>query len=141
MKNIKWLAGILFIVGILDFFLWNRDNPNGFWWTGFMCLASIITASSLTAVFEKGWVRIFRITSVIGMIMNTAVMTANGGRMPVICYRSKEVVTGLWKAASQYDKLPWLCDRFSLLQGTLSIGDFVLIGSILLILFWPKEKA
>ncbi len=139
MKNLKVTAGILWCVGIVSFFSWDRANANGFWWTGFICLISVLAAGTLTTVFEKSWIRAFRVLSIVGIFLNGIVITFNGGRMPVIINDPNRAITGAWKVATSSDHFLWLCDRFQVGFGTCSIGDFFLFVSLFGILFLVKN--
>lgn len=138
MKNLKITAGILWLIGIVAFCMWNRNNANGFWWTGFVCFSAVIAAGTLTSVFEKGWIRVFRIASALGVLLNGIVVTSNGGRMPVIIEDSSRAITGLWRHAAPSDHFLFLCDRISLGFGTFSIGDCFLYASLIALVFVIK---
>ena len=142
MNKTKMLTGCLWVAAVIAFCLWNRDNPNGFWWTGFCVFTFGILASSLMSTFEKEWIRIFRLTSALGIFLNGWVIVSNGGRMPVINFNHQQI-TGLWREAISSDRFLFLCDRYQVFFGTMSIGDIVLflsvIGLVLLNIFERKH--
>jgi hypothetical protein len=140
MKNLKFAAGIGWVTGIVLFCLWDRNDANGFWWTGFACFSAIIAAGTLTSVFEKGWVKIFRLVSCFGILLNSIVVTSNGGRMPVIISDTGRNITGMWRHALPTDHFLLLCDRMNLGFGTFSIGDCLLFLSLLAIVFVARKK-
>ncbi len=141
-KYLKHTSAIFFLFSFVTFFLWDRSNANGFWWTGFISINACVFAGSLMAVLEKGWVRFFRILFVIGVGLNSLVVTTNGGRMPVMFYETGRVITGAWKAATPSDHFSWFCDRFPIGNAILSAGDFLLIASLIaIVIISPRYKA
>lgn len=75
----------------------------------------------------------------VGVTMNMLVIFSNGGYMPVN-FPLRYAPTGCWRLALPTDKFLFFCDRFGWNWGVFSIGDVLIIGSILLLLVLPIRK-
>lgn len=77
------------------------------------------------------------VLAVVGAISNALATLANGGHMPV-SGDHKFTPGSLWIPMTESSRLPFLCDIFA----GFSIGDFFIIGSLLLLLLnWSLEKS
>jgi len=132
MKSPKTVSTVLFIASFIAFCLWDRSNANGFWFTGFFAVSCVLLANSILFSIEKSWVRVFRGSIILGVLMNLVEVLYNGGRMPVIAYIPR-AITGMWFRATADSKLLALCDRFTIGGAVFSLGDFLMLGGVLLL--------
>jgi hypothetical protein len=93
-----------------------------FWYTVFT-----IEVRQLSRAEKVNWWS--KTPGLIGAAMNAAVTITNDGRMPVLSTKFRPV--SLWVAGTGKHLL-FLCDRFDGRWAILSLGDFFIIGGILI---------
>lgn len=140
MKTLDKVGWVLVVVTLVIFSFWNRQNPDSFFWVGFSVLILSISFTLIFTLTDKGIFKFLREGQAVGLLMNLVAISSNGGRMPVYAPWKHGEITGTWKVASSIDHFQWMCDRYTIGGSVFSIGDFFLIGFMLLMVFWPRKK-
>lgn len=128
----------------------NKANIRGI--CNLICFPCWVAAHFVHSVVPFWVVTIFWVLNLIGILtcldevrywftfcgaaLNCVVMLANHGMMPVIDESIKKA-EGVWRPALTGDHLLFLADRFA----GFSIGDFILIGSVLAFYLIKKLEA
>lgn len=77
------------------------------------------------------------LVSLFGNTLNILALAFNGWQMPVIGYFIYPET--LWKSGLNAN-LPWICDRFPVLIGVCSIGDFIIFAGAATTLAWVIQR-
>lgn len=131
------ITRVVFLLGAVICIFRAKDHPSiPLWIAGGIFLIVVNLMGMYTATDYRSV--LISLSQMIGLLCNGLVIVANAGYMPVLNAFAKFENYGCWRLAKESDRFLFLCDRFPMLIGIFSIGDFFLVGA-LLFHFLPKR--